>query len=75
MNWIDKLIEQAEEAQKAYEAKCTVYNAEVDAELEELTVIERHDLIPGMPVDAAQRAVLRSQVRLLRKQWEALRME
>lgn len=75
MSWIDKLLEQTEEAQKAYEARRDEHNKGIDLELSELDAIVEHDLAPCMLLAKAQRAIMLSQIRLLRKQWESLRME
>ena len=75
MNWIDSIIERADQAQAAYAEKRAKHNAEIDRELRELDTIVNHKLRPGELVVHAQRAIMLSQVRLLRKQWEAMRME
>jgi hypothetical protein len=75
MGWIDSIIERADQAQAAYEAKRKRHNDEIDFELRELDTIVNSDLRPGMPIAQAQRAIMLSQIRLLQKQWEAMRME
>ena len=75
MGFIDDIILRAEVAEAKYEAKRAEHNAEIDTELHELDTIEKYDMIPGMPIAKAQRAIMLSQIRLLRKQWEAMRME
>jgi hypothetical protein len=75
MGWIDSIIERADQAQAAYEAKRVEHNRDIDEEIRELDYIVTNELRPGMPLATAQAAILRAQARLLKKQWEAMRME
>jgi hypothetical protein len=75
MAWIDSIIARADEAQRLYEEKRALHNEAIDTELHELDTIVKYDLVPGMPIAKAQQAIMLSQIRLLRKQWEALRIE
>lgn len=75
MAWIDGIIARADEAQRLYEEKRDAHNAEIDTELHELDTIVKYDLVPGVPITKAQQAIILSQIRLLRKQWEALKVE
>ena len=75
MDWIESIIMRTNQAQERYETKRDEHNKKIDLELSELDAIVKDDLAPGMLLAKAQRAIMLSQIRLLRKQWENLRME